>query len=196
MTLSPDMILIVTGIVLQGTRTVRQREDVWKVPGMTDSSHPQRHQRDLLLVRCRGLFPVQTWSISLWGWQFQKGAMRYSGLKRLVREGWKQRKLTTEVLLVCLWTAVLHSMGFSQCLWRDRGFWESYIRCMVLKKEQCITVCALNWNSETVLPDRTLSRPMGLSDTGDRPLSVEGILMIVIISNLSKSKCTNASSKS
>lgn len=46
------------------------------------------------------------------------------------------------------------------------------------------------------LPNRTLSMPMGLADTGDRPFSVERMLMIVIISNLSKSKCTNVSSKS
>lgn len=58
MTLPADMILIVTEVVLQGTRTVRQSE-VQKVPGMRDSSHPQRHQRNLILVRCLGQFPVQ-----------------------------------------------------------------------------------------------------------------------------------------
>lgn len=196
MTLPPDMILIVTEVVLQGTRTVRQSEDVQKVPGMRDSSHPYRHQWDLILVRCLGLFPVQAWSISLWSWRFQKGVMWYSGLKILVRVGWKGRKLTTEVLLMCLQTVFHHSVGFSQCLWRDRGVWEFHVRCMVLKNEQPTPVCALNWNSEDGLPDRALSIPMGLSDTGDRPLSVKGKLMIVIISNLYKNKCTNVSSKS
>lgn len=40
-----------------------------------------------------------------------------------------------------------------------------------------------------------LSMPTGLSDTGDRPLSVKGMLVIVV-SNLSQNTCINSSSKS
>lgn len=55
-TLSPDVTLIVTEVVLQGTRMVRQSE-VQKVPGTRDSSYPHTDQRGLVLVRHLVLFP-------------------------------------------------------------------------------------------------------------------------------------------
>lgn len=64
---------------------------------------------------------------------------------------------------------------------------------MVLKREQPASVYALNWNLENGLPGGALSMPVGLYDTRGRPLSVEG--MLVIVSNLSKNTCINSSSK-
>lgn len=86
-------------------------------------------------------------------------------------------------------------MGFSRCLWRDRGVQESHIRCMDLKSEQLASVYTLNCNPENGLPSGALSMPGDLSDTGDRPLSVEGMLVIVV-SNLSKNTRINSSSRS
>lgn len=66
---------------------------------------------------------------------------------------------------------------------------------MVLKSEQLASVYTLNCNPENGLPRGALSMPRDLSDTGDRPLSVEGMLVIVV-SNLSKNTRISSSSRS